>query len=128
MRKKHEYEKHVNVLAERLHEADKVAGQQSKQNYETAKRYCDRKTRLEQFKKGDFVYVHDPIYKRSKAREFSYQYKGPYEIEETISPLIYKVRQGGRTSVILHLNRLKRAFEQAVNDNISPPAEVQIKS
>jgi len=30
------------------------------------------------------------------------------------------VRQEGGTSVILYLNRLKRAFEQAVNDNISP--------
>jgi len=49
-----EYEKHVNVLAERLHEADKAAGQQSKQNYETAKRYYDRKTKLEQLRKEGF--------------------------------------------------------------------------
>ena len=77
-----EYEKHVKVLAERLHEANKAAGQQSKQSHETAKRYYDRKTNLEQFKKGDLVYVHDPIHKRGKARKFSYQYKGPYEIEE----------------------------------------------
>jgi len=68
----------------------------------------------------DFVYVHDPIHKRGKAREFSYQYKGPYETEEKISPIIYKVRQEGGTSVILYLNRLRRAFEQAVNDDISP--------
>ena len=91
-----------------------------KQSHETAKRYYDRKTKLEQFKRGDFVYVHDPIHKRGKARKFSYQYKGPYEIEEKISPLIFKVRLEGGTSVILHSNRLKRAFEQAANDNISP--------
>jgi len=84
-----EYEKHVKVLAQRLHEANKAAGQQSKQSHETAKRYYDRKTKLEQFKKGDFVYVHDPIHKRGKARKFSYQYKGPYEIEEKISPLTH---------------------------------------
>jgi len=42
----------VEVLAERLHEANKAAGQQSKQSNETAKRYYDRQTKLEQFKKG----------------------------------------------------------------------------
>jgi hypothetical protein len=97
----------VRALAERLHEARKVAGQQSKQSHDVAKRYYDRKTKLEQFKKGDFVYVHDPVYKRGKARKFSYQYKGPYEVEKKISPLIYKVRLADGTSVILHINRMK---------------------
>jgi hypothetical protein len=64
--------------------------------------------------------VHDPIHKHGKARKFSYQYKGPYEIEEKISPLIYKARLEEGASVILHINRLKKAFEQAGNDNVLP--------
>jgi transposase InsO family protein len=115
-----EYEAHVRVLAERLHEANNAAGQQSKQSHEIAKRYYDRRTKLEQFKKGEFVYVYDPIHKRGKARMFSYQYNGPYEIEEKISPLIYKVRLDDGTSVILHINRLKKAVEQAGKDEILP--------
>jgi hypothetical protein len=115
-----EYETHLKVLAERLHEANKAAGKQSKQSHETAKLYYDRKTKLEQFKKGDLVYVHDLIHKRGKARKFSNQYKGPYEIEEKISPLIYKVRIEDGTSVILHVNRLKKAVEQAGNDSMLP--------
>jgi hypothetical protein len=77
-----DYEEHVRALAERLHEANKTTGQQSKLSHDTAKRYYDRRTKLEQFSKGDFVYVHDPTHKRSKARKFSYQYKGPFEIEQ----------------------------------------------
>ena len=114
-----EYEAHVQVLAERLHEANRAAGQQSKQSHETAKQYYDRKARLEQFRRGDLVYVYDPVRKRGKARKFSYQYKGPYEIEEKISPLIYKVRLEDGTSAILHINRLKKA-EQAGSTKTPP--------
>ena len=56
------------------------------------------------------MYVHDPTYKRGKAKKFSYQYKGPFEVEQKISPLIYKVRKADGTSAVLHTNRLKRAY------------------
>jgi hypothetical protein len=48
------------------------------------------KTKLEKYRKGDFVYVQDPAYKRGKAKKCSYQYKGPFEIEQKISPLFTK--------------------------------------
>ena len=68
--KENEYEEHVKQLAERLRKANKVAGQQSKMSHDIAKRYYDRQTKLEPFKKGDFVYVRDPIYKGGKAKKF----------------------------------------------------------
>jgi hypothetical protein len=33
-------------------------------------RYYDRRTSIEQFKKGDLVYLHDPTYKGGKLRNF----------------------------------------------------------
>jgi hypothetical protein len=72
------------------------------------------------FKKGDLVYLHDPVYKRGIAKEFSYQYKGPYEIEQKISPLIYKIRMTDGTSTIVHINRLKGASGQAVDSKVHP--------
>ena len=66
-----EYEENVKLVAKRLHETNKLASQLSKLSHETAKGYYDRQTKLEQFDKGDFVYVHDPIHKRGKARKFS---------------------------------------------------------
>jgi hypothetical protein len=57
------------MLAERLREANKTAGEQSKLSHDTAKRYYDRQTKLEQFSKGDVVYIHDPTYKRGKDRK-----------------------------------------------------------
>jgi len=76
-----EYEGHVKLLAKRLHEANKLAGQQSKLSHETAKRYYDRHTKLELFSKGDFVCEHDHTHKRSMAKKFSYQYRRPFEVE-----------------------------------------------
>jgi hypothetical protein len=115
-----EYEKHVRGLAERLQRANKTAKQQSRLSHDTAKRYYDRPTKLEHFNKGDLVYIHDPIYKRGKAKKFSYQYKGPFEIEQRISPLIYKVRLTDGTSTIIHINRLKRAHKETRDFKASP--------
>jgi len=106
-----EYEKHVEKLVERLREANKVASQESRMSHETAKRYYDRQTKVESFRKGDFVYVRDPVYKRGKAKKFSNQYKGPYEIEGKVSALVYKVRMLDGTFAIVHINRLKKAYD-----------------
>ena len=103
-----------------MQEANKIAGQQSKLSHATAKRYYDRQMKFEQFKKGDLVYVHDPVYKRGKAKKFSYQYKGPFEIEQKISPLIYKVRMADGASSVLHVNRLKKAYESTEDDVWTP--------
>jgi hypothetical protein len=54
--------------------------------------------------------LHNPIFKRGKAKKFSYQYQGPYEVELKISPLIYTLRTKEGTSIIVHINRLKRAY------------------
>ena len=107
------YEEHVRMLALRLKEAHKVAGQQSKISHQKAKRYYDEHTKLEHFSKGDLVYLYDPIYKRGKARKFAYKYKGPYEVKQKISPLVYKIQTSEGTDVIVHVNRLKRAQERS---------------
>jgi hypothetical protein len=107
-----EYENHVKLLADRLREANKVAGQQSKLSHDSAKRYYDLQMKWEQFKMADFVYMRDPTYKRGKAKKFSYHYKGPFEIEQRISSLIDKVRLGVGTCAIVHVNRLKMTFER----------------
>jgi hypothetical protein len=51
------YEEHVKALEERLREANKIAGQHSRTSHGTAKRYYVRQTKLEQYKKGMFVYL-----------------------------------------------------------------------
>ena len=64
------------------------------------------------------MYIHDPTHKSSKSKKFSYQYKGPFEIEQKVSPLIYKVRLTDENSTIIHVNRLKRAYRSVNNGDI----------
>jgi len=116
--KEDEHEQHVRELAERFREANKTAGQHSKMSHDTAKRYYDRHTQVEQFKKGDYVYVHNPVHKRGKAKKLSYQYDGPFEVEQKISSLIYKIRLRDGTSTILHVNRLKGAKQQELGNRV----------
>jgi hypothetical protein len=66
-----DYERHVCELAGRLHEAQEEARKQSKLSHDKAKKYYDRGTRDIRLKKGDVVYLHNPIAKRSRAKKFA---------------------------------------------------------
>jgi hypothetical protein len=94
----------------RLYETNKEAKKQSKLSHETAKKYYDRKTREVSLKRGDFVYLYNPIAKRGRAKKFEYKYQGPYMILEQISLLIYKLEVEEGKSTAVHVNRLKRAY------------------
>jgi len=58
------------------------------------------------------------LYRRGKAKKFSYQYNGPFEVEQKISPLIYKIRLGDGTFTILHVSRLKRAHKRKTGNRV----------
>jgi hypothetical protein len=103
------YDNHVNKLAMRLYEANMEAKKQSKLSHELAKKYYDRKTREVSLKKGDLVYLYNPIAKRGRAKKFEYKYQGPFMILERISPLIYKLEMEEGKSIVVHVHRLKRA-------------------
>jgi hypothetical protein len=68
--------------------------------------------------------LYDPTYKRGKAKKFSYQYKGPYEVEQKISPLISKIRLADGTFTIVHVNRLKRAYEKETDSLLKHSGQV----
>jgi hypothetical protein len=106
-----DYENHVRQLAERLREAYKVAGQQSKQSHKIAKRYYDQKSTQILYKKGELVYLYNPIAKRGKAKKVSYHYQGPYEILAKSSPLRYQVKIGEDRTLVVHVNRLKKVHK-----------------
>jgi hypothetical protein len=109
--KKGDYDQHVKELAMRLYEANMEAQKQSKLSHELAKRYYDRKTSEIQLKKGDFVYLYNPIAKRGRAKKFEYKYQGPYMILKRISPLIYRLQIDEGKFIIVHVNRLKQAYD-----------------
>jgi hypothetical protein len=109
--KKGDYDEHVSQLAMRLYEANQAAKKQSKLSHELVKKYYDKNAREIQLKKGDLVYLYNPVAKRGLAKKFEYKYQGPYTILEKISPLIYRLQTEEGKSIVVHVNRLKRAHE-----------------
>jgi hypothetical protein len=104
----------------RLYEANQAAKKQSKLSHALAKKYYDKNAREIQLKKGDLVYLYNPVAKRGLAKKFEYKYQGPYTILEKISPLIYRLQMEEGKSIVVHMNRLKRAHEGSrVNEEAS---------
>jgi hypothetical protein len=91
----------------RLYEASKEARKQSKLSHKLAKKYYDKRTQEVQLNKGDFMYLHNPVAKRGRAKKFEYKYQGPYMILNRISPLIYALQIEDGKSIVVHVNRLK---------------------
>jgi hypothetical protein len=60
-------------------------------------------------KKGNFVYRYNPIAKRGRAEKFEYKNQSPYMILEKMFPPIYKLQLEEGKSIIVHVNRSKRA-------------------
>ncbi|PNF23825.1 hypothetical protein B7P43_G14723 [Cryptotermes secundus] len=106
---KGDYDRRVSELSMRLYEAKREARKQSKSSHEVAKRYYDKRTRGVLLKKGDFVCLYNTIEKRGRAKKFEYKYQGPYMILGKISPLIYNLQIEEAKSIVVHVNRLKRA-------------------
>jgi hypothetical protein len=108
-----DYDDHVSSLATRLYEANREANQQSKLSHELQKKYYDQGVRDIELRKGDLVYLYNPIAKRGRDKKFEYKYQGPYGILDKISPLIYKLQIDEGKFIIVHINRLKRAHESS---------------
>jgi len=64
-----EYEEHVKILIMRLHEANILAGQQSKLSHEISKRYYDRRNWRSFIKEIRYIYM-TPLVNEIKQRSF----------------------------------------------------------
>ena len=58
---------------------------------------CANQSRLtREIKVNQMVYVFDPAVKRGSSPKFARNWKGPYEVVEKISDLLYRVKLPGR--------------------------------
>jgi hypothetical protein len=71
---KGDHDRHVSELAMRLCEANREARKLSKLSHEVAKRYYEKRTREVLLKRGDFVFLYNPLAKRGRAKNFFYYY------------------------------------------------------
>ena len=101
------YEQYVRELAEKLKAANQIVKRENKKGQQKSKQYYDRKAKMRNFEKGDYVYVYNPAAKQGAARKFACSWEGPYPIVEKLSQLTYRIRKDDGKLVVVHVNRIK---------------------
>lgn len=100
-------------MATRLREAHELAYQRAEAAWKERNRYCNRGRRSRQFAVGDLVYLKVPAIKPGHFPKFHRPWTGPHKVMEVISKVTYRLQLSHGGTTVVHINRLKPAFEEA---------------
>jgi len=89
----------------------KKANRQSRLNN---KRLYGRKAKLKSFQSEDIVYLYNPARKPGKCFKFHKFWTGPFKITAKLSDLNYEIISMNHKKQIVHLNRLKKAYDPEI--------------
>ena len=84
----------VWILQERLETAPDLVRQNTKQAIQRQKLVHDKRSLFETFNKSDKVLVYFPVKKVGTSSKFNLFWKGPFEVVDKISDVLYKVKCG----------------------------------
>ena len=118
-----EHGPHLENLKSRLRTAYEIAREQGRRLHATNKRYYDKRAKHREFEVGDTVYLYNPAVKKGVSAMFRRPWLGPWRVTERKSRLNYAIvdRRGKR--LVVHVNRLKKAYgsvdwEQQTSENL----------
>ena len=98
------YNNYLEDLVARLIGIRKLAHDNIILSKERNKRYYDKHLHVQEFKRGDFVF----LLKGKKPRKFEDQYTGPFRVDRVLNNYNVRIRMGKKLKVV-HSNRLKIA-------------------
>jgi hypothetical protein len=102
-------------LKSSLRLAHRVARKNILKSHEHNKKYYDRKSTVRNFEAGEVVYLYNPAKKAQGPRKFSHPWAGPFKVASKLpNELTYKIVNPLGKESIVHINRLKKAFNQLV--------------
>ena len=86
--------------------------QRRKENCEhrADKRLYDRKAKSRYFQAGDLVYLHNPSVKKGLSKKFSKPWTGLFQVTKRHSELNYEITDQNGKKQVVHINRLKKAY------------------
>lgn len=100
------YDHYAQELRERIRAINQVAREHLKQEKERTKQHHDKGLRLEDFRAGDKVLLHDETVRRGRSKKLDALWTGPYLVLRKDSDVNYTIKKG-RRSIRVHANRLK---------------------
>lgn len=100
---------------EHLDSAHTFVRQYTGESIKRQKHYHDMKLSYEIFEPGDGVYVFFPVRKVGCSSKFTSFWRGPYQIIQRLSEVLYKVNCGrSGEEQIIHCDRLMKAKKQVL--------------
>ena len=102
----------LEQLKASLRTAYKLVAKANKSSHQRNKKLYDRKAKARSFEVNDLVYLFTPATKPGLTRKFRKPWKGPYQITKKISDLNYELVDQRNKKSVVHVNRLKRAYNQ----------------
>jgi hypothetical protein len=109
-----DHEPRLENLKSKLRTAYKLAQDHSRKSHTANKRYYDRGSKKREFAVGDFVYLYNPAIKVGVSAKFRSPWVGPWRITEKRSRLNYVITDQCGKQMVVHVNRLKRAYDPVI--------------
>ena len=103
----HEY---VLQLQDRLHQVHMKARERMKGASDRQAKLYNNRLKYTIYEPGTQVYYYHPIKTQNTSKENFLKWKGPYEVKERLSDVLYRIknRTGGK-ELVVHHNKLKEA-------------------
>ena len=111
----HDNEDYLDDLESRMVKAANFANQQLEIQWQLREKNCANYSKWnKEIDIGQDVYIFNPAVKKGHSPKFSRNCKGPYQILEQISDLLYRVRLPGRNkNTVVHRSRMHQPLARA---------------
>ena len=102
-------------LQEMLENAHRTVRQNTGEAMKRQKTYHDQGLSFETFDAGEKVYVYFPIKRVGCSAKLTSYWRGPYEVIEKMSDVLYKVNCGRLNNIqVIHCNRMRKCKKQTL--------------
>jgi hypothetical protein len=109
-----EQEARLENLISSLRKAYKLVRRNNRKSHQVNKRYYDRRATLRKFEVGDVVDLFNPAKKPGHCPKFRKPWTGPYRVQAKLSDLNYQIVNRFGKDLVVHVNRLNKAYNQNV--------------
>jgi len=104
-------DRRLQNLKASLQLAYKTVKKANRQSHLNNKRLYDRKAKQRSFQAEDIVYLYNPARKPGKCFKFHKFWNGPFKVTAKLSDLNYEIISMNHKKQIVHVNRLKKAYD-----------------
>jgi hypothetical protein len=101
-------------LSSNLKLAYSLVPKANRKSHQINKRYYDRKAQPRRFEVDDLTYLYNPAIKPGLTKKIAKPWHAPYRVTKKLSDLNYEVTDLQGKKQVVHVNRLKKAYNSEI--------------